>query len=372
MKDISIEVEKLKAEVEALLKAREAMNERIIALSERIGELRSSLIEHEKNYASLEAQIKKTIEVVNQVKPDEIVKEITKFDAKIEAIKARISSQESLINRVIEEFKEMRRTFFQYKSLESIVKIADSLKKDIEKAKKVSVEIGRYAGKVESMFTEIQEKYKEFTTLSRSVEEIKEKFKEIIREFDKFRISLASVAKREDLDKLNKMVEHELRESKILNEELKKRKEEIKEIIFSSEEMAKVSERVSRLIEERKSISEKLNILDDLTDSFSKIRLEIEKLSNRLISLEEFKERFVNKSEINELKNRVDRKILEFNKVLGEVKKKIEMWDEKTSEIFKASKDVVNIVRKLKSYENSIKNLEKRQEELLELIETLV
>ena len=83
------------------------MNERIIALSERIGEVRSSLVEHERRSSDLEARMKKAIELINQLKPEELLREFSKSDAKIEAVKARINSIEAVSDRIIEEMKEI-------------------------------------------------------------------------------------------------------------------------------------------------------------------------------------------------------------------------------------------------------------------------
>jgi chromosome segregation ATPase len=199
-----IEIERLKAQMEALLKAREAMSEQISNLSERIGELRSSLVEHERESSKLEAEIKKTIELVQKVKPEEILKEITKFDAKIEALKARISSYDALIDRVVEEMKEMRRTFVQFRSLDAIAKMSEDLKKDLEKGRKIEAEMSKHASKVESMFAEIQKRYKEFYEVLKSMEELRERFRLLLREFDKLRIEFASTAKKEDFENLEK------------------------------------------------------------------------------------------------------------------------------------------------------------------------
>jgi len=358
--------------MEALLKAREAMNERIVNLSERIGELRSSLVEHERATSKLEIEAKKTIELVQKIKPEEIMKEITKFDAKIEALKARISSYEALIDRVVEEMKEMRRTFVQFRSLDAIAKMSEELKKDLEKGRKIEAEMSKHSSKVESMFVDIQKRYKEFAEISKGMEELKERFRLLLREFDKLRVDMALTAKKEDFEKLEKKVDASLKEMVGLVEELKKRKEELKEIILSSEKMAEVSERVSALIEEREVIKKKLSLLDSLLNSFTKLKSDIEKLENRMVGIEEFRKRALTKEEISSLKEELSKKMLELDDLSSKVKEKIESWEKKMENVLRESKAVIEFSRRVRNLELSIKRLEERQKEMIKLLEAII
>jgi methyl-accepting chemotaxis protein len=157
-----------------------------------------------------------------------------------------------------------------------------------------------------------------------------------------------------------------------LIEELKKRREELKEIILSSEKMTEVSERVASLMEERKAIEKKMNLLDELVESFAKFRANFEKLENRMLSLEEFRKRVVTKEEISGLKEEMSKKILELDKLSDEVRSKIETWNKKMEDIFEGTKVAIEFSRKVKSMEESIKKIDKRQKELIKLLEAAI
>jgi len=369
---IPAEVERLKVQMEALLKAREAMNERIIALSERIGELRSSLVDHERRSSDLEARMKKAIELINQVKPEELLREVSKSDAKTEAVKTRINSIEAVSDRIIEEMKEMRRTFIQFKDLETVAKLAEGLREDLKNAKKVEASIERSASKVESIFREVEKRYEEVKDIEKRVDELQLRFRELLKEFDKLKIEFVGVAKKEDVEKLEKRLEVGLKEAEELSIELKERSKELKEIILSSKKMARVTERISTLMEERNTILEKLSLLDELVDSFRALKLNVEKLDNRLTILEEFRKRTVTREKISGLERKVEKKILEFDKLTQEIRRKVEFWDKKLGKVFKVSSTIIKTSAQLKNFEKAIKKLEKRQKEIVELIEALV
>ena len=357
MKEVA-EIERLKAQVDALLKAREVLNERISSLSEKIGELRSSLIEHIRDTAELEAKMKQTIELVQKSEPEKILKEVTLFNSKIEALKARIDSFETLINRVIDEMKEMRRTFIQFKSLETLTKIAEDLKKSIEKGKRVEVEISKKSSKVEAIYYEISKKYKELLNTIRISEELKEMFKNVLSEFNKLRISIVNLAKKEEIEELKKYLENNLKESKELNEELKKRREELKEIIFSSKAMAEISEKVSSMIEEKKFINEKLKTLDELINSFNKLKVDVEKISNKIDSFEEMKKKIYTKEEIEVLKEKIEQKLLKIDEIYRKIKEKEKILNSE--------------IEKIEKIYEKIEKLEKLQNNLLKIIEEIV
>lgn len=366
---IAAEVERLKAQVEALLKAREAISERIVALSERLGELRSSLVEHERSSATLEAETKKAIELIRQVKPEEILKEVRKVDAKIEALRARIESYEALIDRVVEEMKDLRRTFVKFKSLDTVSKLAEDFEKDLKEAKKVEASMRSSAAKVESILREVERRYKRFIEIERVVKELGERFRSLLKEFDKLRIEFSGVARKEDFEKVEKRVESWLKESEELNRELKKRREELREIITSTKGLAEVNERVAALVEERKIVEKRLGVLDELVESFSKLRLAQEKMDNRLLMVEEFVRRAVTKAEISALKSKLEKRILDFDRLIREYKRRIELWERKLRDILKASKVLIQTTERIERYERALKNFEKRQKYLVELLE---
>jgi len=342
-----------------------------MGLSERIGELRSMLVEHEKSGAKLEAETQKAIELIKQVKPEEILKQVTQFDAKIEVLRARIESNEKLIYRMIEELKEMRRTFIQFKNLNEVVKLSEDFKKDLSEAKKIEARMEKFSSNVETIFAEIQKRYKEFLGLSKSVEDLKRLFRELTKEFDKLKIQFVGVARQEDLRKLEERIANSLKEAEALSSELKKRREELKEIIASSGEVARISERVSSLLEAKRITEEKLKVLDDLIESFSKLKAFVEKFDSRIVLLEEFKERAVTKAQIEDMKRKIEEKLFELDKLATNASKSIKSVDERLNEITKVKESLAEGLKKLSDYEKALKTLEKRQATLLKLIEEI-
>ncbi|MEM0324317.1 MAG: hypothetical protein QXW35_00230 [Candidatus Aenigmatarchaeota archaeon] len=59
------------------------MNNRISFLNERIGEIKNSLVDKEREIAELKTFFEKTIKIVEELKSEEIIKKFNEFNAKI-------------------------------------------------------------------------------------------------------------------------------------------------------------------------------------------------------------------------------------------------------------------------------------------------
>ncbi|MBU5682400.1 MAG: hypothetical protein KQA34_01650 [Candidatus Aenigmarchaeota archaeon] len=84
MKNLEVDIEKLKTKVDVLIKIKEELNNRISFLNERIGEIKNSLVDKEREIAELKTSFEKTIKIVEELRPEEIIKKFNEFYAKIE------------------------------------------------------------------------------------------------------------------------------------------------------------------------------------------------------------------------------------------------------------------------------------------------
>jgi len=150
------EIEKIKAQIEALNNAREVMNERINSISERIGEIRAMLVDHEKESNLKLADAIKAAELVKQVEPEKVTTEVKKIEAKQEALKGRIDATEALIEKAMDELKNIRATMFKFKGVKEIEREAEILTKKIALARKIIAEAKSESSKVSEMFRQIQ------------------------------------------------------------------------------------------------------------------------------------------------------------------------------------------------------------------------
>lgn len=215
---LAVEVTKVKAQLEGLNEQRKATNERFSHISEEIGELRGMIVETNKGVTRIEAASTKAIDMVESVKPDQLMIEVRKQDSKLEALKANIESNETMMKDMMTEMKQMRRKMDFYKGVEQVAKMNDEIKKELIDIKKTEGTIERHSSKVESIFLDVEKRYTELDKFLSVTRDLKRSFDKLQTDVDKLRIKTEEGADKKDLVKLiGKFNEFEKHTTNIIN-----------------------------------------------------------------------------------------------------------------------------------------------------------
>jgi len=129
---LSTDVDRLKAGVEAFTEVRKSFTERFTRMSEQIGELRSMILERDRTIQTLELKAVKAADLVESIKPDKFMIELQKQNVKIEALKANLEGNEAIVDRVMEELKEIRRKIDFFRGVEEIINLSEEVKKELK------------------------------------------------------------------------------------------------------------------------------------------------------------------------------------------------------------------------------------------------
>lgn len=203
---VSIEIEKLNSRMEALSQMRGMFNERLSTISEQIGELRNMVVSQEQEFSELEVKSARTNEIMSQLEPDKILKEISKIDMRIEAITGKIESNESVNSMIMKELKDQRSKMALFKGVEDTIKLNQEVREELTTIKKVESQVEMHSNKVESMFIQVQKRFNDFEKFKEMAENLDEAYKEQIQEFDTMKVRFADLVKTEDI----KVVKEEL------------------------------------------------------------------------------------------------------------------------------------------------------------------
>ena len=199
---LAVEVTKLKAQIEGLNEQRKATNERFSHISEEIGELRGMIVETNKGVSRIEAASTKAIDLVQSVKPEELMIEVRKMDSKIEALKANLESNESLMQDSMKEIKEIRRKMDFYKGAEQIAKLNEEVKKELIDIKKSESIIERHSNKVESIFIDVEKKYTDLDKFTDTAKELQRSFEKLQGDLDKLRVKAEDAVEKKEFVKM--------------------------------------------------------------------------------------------------------------------------------------------------------------------------
>lgn len=199
---ISVQVEKLNASVEAFAEVRKSFSERFSRVSEQIGELRAMILDRDKSIQEVELKAVKAHDLVETVQPEKIMTQVQKNDAKIEALKANLEGNDSIMGRIMEELKDVKRKVEFFRGIEEIVKLSEETKKDLIEVKKVESKIALNTDKVDTIYGEMRKKFQKVDMVDSSIQELKAGNEQGEHDIQFIKDKLIGMASKEDLEKL--------------------------------------------------------------------------------------------------------------------------------------------------------------------------
>lgn len=215
--NIEAELSKIKSSLEALNEVRKANADQFTRTSEQIGELRGALMDTNKAVGVIEVASTKAIDMVNSVQPDKLMIEVRKIDSKVEALRANIEANESIMKDIMKEMKDIRGQMGFYKGVDQVVKMNNEIKQELIDIKKTEGVIGKHADKVETIFVEVEKKFYDFEKFNDAVKELDRSFKKISSDFDKTRVNVDEKADKKEFVKMfDKFTDFEKHTSNIL------------------------------------------------------------------------------------------------------------------------------------------------------------
>jgi|GEM_PF-921826 len=199
---VAADLNRIKAEIEAFSDVRKATNERITRINEQIGEIRAMIADRDKLTNQIELKVTKAADLVEAVHPDQQMFEIKKEDAKIDALKANIESNEILMKRVLDELKDLRNQIAAFRGIEETMKMNQEVKQEIVNIKKVESNIERHADKVETIFSEVQKRFVELERIDDALKANERANQENMKSIDAVKVKADSAAQKKNVDEL--------------------------------------------------------------------------------------------------------------------------------------------------------------------------
>jgi chromosome segregation ATPase len=199
---LSTEIDRIKASVEAFAEVRKSFTERFTRTSEQIGELRSMILERDRTIQELELKAVKAADLVESIKPDKFMVEIQKQNVKLEALKANLEGNEAIVDRVMEELKEMRRKIQFFRGVEEIVKLSEEVKKELIGVKKIEGTINIQTDKVQTIYSEMRRKLQDLDNFNSKIQETRVNIEQNTKDIAYLKTKISGFAEKAELDKI--------------------------------------------------------------------------------------------------------------------------------------------------------------------------
>lgn len=210
--NIPVEITRLKAQVESLGELRKSTQERFSRVSEQVGELRGMIMDTNKSLQEIEVKVVKAVDMVEAVQPDKLLIEVKRQDAKVEGLSAKIESNRSFIDTLLEDIKDLRRTLTTFKGIEETVKMNNEVKKELNAIERMKATVERHADKAETLFIEIQKKVTDFDQVNAKVKDLDKGFNTVLQDLDVVKVKFSNKADKKEIedmiDKIDKFEKH--------------------------------------------------------------------------------------------------------------------------------------------------------------------
>ncbi|MBU5688720.1 MAG: hypothetical protein KQA41_00615 [Candidatus Aenigmarchaeota archaeon] len=287
---LNIELEKIKAFLDAQKDLRTATDEKLQRLTESIGELRSMLFQKESEIDKMNVKVQRIEEVFNDVKPEQYTRELQKRDKELANQNLRLEKLEKMSYDMVKDVNDMRNVFKEIGSVENLVNVSKRINEKFIKMENMLKDVEKISEKLEKHFVEINKKLEEFEEYKNKQLQIDGLSKDLLKAVDDINIKIGKLASEEEVFKLKEMLNDftkDLEDVKKsvksgipfvgpLPEEIQKLQEEkdkIKTFLDSIDEQYK-----SRAIKEEEYKRIREANLQKLADIDAKIRESIEKI----------------------------------------------------------------------------------------------
>ena len=275
--NLIVEIERIRGRLEAITDLKNQLIETTRTFSEEIGELRTMILDREKSFSKIEIGFEKINEIVKEIEPQTIRKNFEKKEQKILELEARIEKLERFSKELIKQTEKVREVIEKVKSFENLVSVAERVKKYLRQAEETKNYADRIAGKVETMFENVDNKIINFNEKTEKLDKVDEVLKELVPTVDKLQVEIKNEISKNKAE----MAELGLRNIQI-EKNMKKQEEYFKKISKSfKREMLKVREQDKKIKDIKKELNKNFALVYSIKRDMKKINDETMKLLQR-------------------------------------------------------------------------------------------
>jgi len=200
----ALEIQKINTRLDSINELLKGYTERISTLGQQIGEVRSMALSNEKELGRVSANSSKAIEIVQQVKPENLRVEYQKADSKIQMVNEKLETNKDFMSTVMGQLKEMRRRFQDFLGTEEMIKLNDEIKKDLVQAEQKASQTKLHADKVEQLFAETRRMLSESQKSEERIKNLDANYSDLKKSLERIKIDFSEIVTKKEMDGLKK------------------------------------------------------------------------------------------------------------------------------------------------------------------------
>jgi len=194
----NVQIESINARIDSIVEWIKQFYERFSYVSESIGEIRTMTMNNEKRISEEVKEANKVIDVVKEVKPEELRISYQKSEMKMTALAEKIEANKLFMDEVMKEMNELRRKSEVFIGTEGIMKLNNDTKRDLVEVQKLSSKTRMQADKAQEIFMELRKGFAESQKVGAIVENLDSSYAGLKEAIERLKLEHGDIVKRSD------------------------------------------------------------------------------------------------------------------------------------------------------------------------------
>ncbi|MCK5290087.1 MAG: hypothetical protein KAJ56_04000, partial [Candidatus Aenigmarchaeota archaeon] len=203
----NVDIERIKATIDALKEARTSNDERMQTISEGLTELRTTVMQREAGIKEQELKFTSVKELVEDIEPEKINKQFMKRDQFASEMEVRIEKLEVKMEDVIRTTGSINTLLKSIGGLENVANIDHEVAKKMEHMSKTEKSMDNLSSKLEKMFLAMNKNLEDFEVYEARQDNMNEVLNDMVKNVDKLGIKFDNYIDKKDMTKIEGTIE---------------------------------------------------------------------------------------------------------------------------------------------------------------------
>lgn len=213
LRKLTMDVEKLGAELTSLKDTRTQSDERLQRIAEDVGELRSLFFQREEAFRDTQSTTEKLKSAVEELEPDKFLKALHKNEGELMLAQSKIEKLERISEEAGRQLKDAKAVLENVKGIENLKELLKEINTKSSKVEELHGSIERSTNKVEKLYVEVDRKLGEFNTFKAKLITLDELAKELMKIVDEAKIKLDDTPNKGEFTTLERGMQEELKKA---------------------------------------------------------------------------------------------------------------------------------------------------------------
>ncbi|MFH0808260.1 MAG: hypothetical protein V1888_01455 [archaeon] len=233
----NFEAEKINARIDSVIEWIKQFYERFSYMNETIGEIRAMNLSMEKKVARSMLGAEKAIDIVREVKPEQLRIDYQKAELRMVSLNEKLESNKQFMNEVIDSVNDLKRKSEIFGGTEALIKLNKETQGELLEVKKLSAKAKMQGDKVQEIFLEVRKSFNETQKALMELDDLRESFVSMKGEFEKLKINHEDIVSRKELAEMKREYNKRFNDARSLSgdmEQMKIRQDDLAKLIETS------------------------------------------------------------------------------------------------------------------------------------------